>query len=469
VPFALFAGPSGRAVSAGVTILAAPAAGVALAGVVIAGAAVAGAVVGTSKAADAVAARQQRRIETRARIERATTDYNALLHRVETARERHGDAVSPLPPLPAGVLTTARPADAHAALATIAAALDAGERRLRDELARARTARLVASLAAVGAVGAGGPFPGVPPAAATAPASGRVGGGGPSAGPPVGPPVVPDDLADSVRRVFGRLDSAVAASVQAELDGRARQVLLARPGEAERLLDDLRFGVQRANDDLAARRARLADLHERLDRFAGEAVVAVRRRLYDAADDPDPDWGALEAAVNAAIDHAVAQAVRAYTAQALRESLEEVGCEVEEGFDVLLVANGFAHLRRPGWDDLAIRVRAGDGDGVLRFNAVAPRDGDGRMDEATEHGWCATFDELLARLAEAGVPIEVTERSEIGDAHVQRVDPSRFPFARADVEAEVDVEAEAEIQAGRRRGRDRRDAREPRRHLPPPR
>jgi hypothetical protein len=384
-------------VSSGVEIVAFP---FGLAAFAVGGAAMLGA--GLLRAgggmANAVAARQQRRIEAAAREERARIEFDAVRHRVEDARRTFGDLISPPPDI--------APGDLPAATAFC-------ERRLREELAAAGTAALVAGLAqSLGQL-----------RQPAAPA-------GPVAPGPGGAPD-PRGVAETVRRVLGRLDSAVPESVRAQVHARASHALAATPGQAASLVDDLRAGIQQANDDLANRRARLADLHQLLDRHTGEQIDQARRLLYGAADDPDPDWPALELAVEAAIAEVVAAAVERYTATALREALAGIGCEVEEDFDTLLVDAGMAHVRRPEWNGLAVRVRrqpreAGTG-AALRLSLIGARGAPG-LDEDTERGWCGTVDTLLPALRELGVETAVRERSEIGAGHVQLVDPARFPF-----------------------------------------
>jgi hypothetical protein len=49
---------------------------------------------------------------------------------------------------------------------------------------------------------------------------------------------------------------------------------------------------------------------------------------------------------------------------------------------------------------------------------------------AVEHQWCSAVDELLPKLSERGVEVQVTHRSREGDPEVQQIDPARFPFER---------------------------------------
>jgi hypothetical protein len=397
-------------------------------------------------AVNAAAARQQRRIEARARADRALVEYDVLRGRVEEARQRFGSAITPMPELDRRGLDSTDAETAGIALRRLTDLVAGADARLRQEAAYAGTAALLAGLEAGLRTAAGG---------LDAAAGARSAASAPAA---------PDrrSPAETVRRVFERLDPTVTPAIRIELESRAANVLTAAPGRATLLADDLRDGVQQANDAVAVRRARLVDLHERLDRHSRHAVQAgpgrdaldgARRLLLAAGDDPDPDWPSLTAAVDQAVDRTVAAALRAYAATSVREALQEVGCEVEEDFDVLLVEDGVAHLRRPGWTDLAVRVRQADAESgqSLRFSLVAPKDTAVSLDAGTETRWCDTVDELLPALSSRGLGADVVERSKAGEGYVQPVERARFPFS-----ADTDENAEPAV---RRRAPERREQR----------
>ncbi len=380
--------------------------------------------------ADSVARRQIARLEAAARLERALIAHDALTARATWAAQGGGH-VTPVPALDPALRRAGDPAAVDAAIAQIVAVTARAAEVLGAQLATARTAVLVGTLdeaaAAVAARAAAAPSrPSTPqlapPAGPAGVISGRV-----TAGDQAREAL--RTRAETVRRVLGRLDPSVPGAAQATLDHRARQVLTALPGEASRLVDDLRYAVQEANEALAAVRARLADLHERLDRYSGDAVAQARATLHAAADDPAPDWTHLAGVVDGAVDAAVEEALRAYTALALRESLEEIGCEVEDGFESLLTHDGVAHLRRPGWSQTAVRVRAGADDGELHFNMVRPRTAQPGLDPAAERDWCDALGDLPPALGQRGVQADVDVHTPLGQGRAQRVDPARFPFA----------------------------------------
>jgi hypothetical protein len=367
-------------------------------------------------AADAVAERQRRRMDAAARLSRAQAAYAALERRAAAARAQYGDAIKPLAPPAEARLSTKNPAQADRAVAELDAAVARGEQHLRQEMAAARTASLLETL-----------LRSMPSAEA---ASSRVSPGAPQPGHS-GQQEQLSVVAESVTRVLSRLETVVPEQTAQEITTRAGQILqVTSMARAELLLDDLRLQVQRANELVAARQGQLDALHTRLDGYAGENVDAARAILHAAADDPDPNWPGLARAVDDAIQRTVASALSDYVGRALHEALGEIGCEVEEEFDTVLVREGLAHVRRPGWDDLAVRVRLRPADQALHFNVVRPRDADAELDPAAEGDWCSAFDALLPVLARKGIELRVDMRAEIGKGAVQQVDPARYPFPR---------------------------------------
>ncbi|GIJ48356.1 hypothetical protein Val02_52420 [Virgisporangium aliadipatigenens] len=335
------------------------------------------------KLADVAIERERRIREARIEQARATDRYRALRDQVERARRQFGDAIGALPEAPADGLN---------------AWVDAAERRLAAELGAARSHKIMAAVRRA-----------VTELAAPTPA---------------------EDLEESLRRVLARLDPAAADADTRQLEAWAAQALTApSPATARRLLDDLRHSVDTVNRAVARRRDRLAGLAARLREQTGPLIDAALALLETAGEAPDratPDWAALEATVDDAIARTREAAVRDYTAWALRESLREIGVESEEDFAVLLAADGMAHVRHPGREDVAVRVRHRPEDGALHFNLVAPHGDDVAPDPEAERQWCAAFDALVPALAERHIEVRVTHRRE--DVEAQRV--GVFPFER---------------------------------------
>lgn len=364
------------------------------------------------KVADAAIERERRHREASWRTDRALDGYRALQRRVAAAREQFGPEIDPLPDPPGGLSPGGDMARAESIAASLAGTVEVAEQRLRQQLAAVRARRIVATVQRT---------------------MNQL-----LAQHPTRPGELSRSMVDfeaSLRRVLARMDSGVPEPAARQLEGWAEQAAKS-PSAAtfQRLLDDLRYHVGKANQAVAARRARLAELYGRLHGLTGELIDTALAQLAAVQDHPDPDWAALERMVAEAADRTRAEALRGYTAQALRESLQEIGLELEADFDTLLTEGGIAHVRRPGWEDVAVRVRRNPDGSTMYFNMVAPRSPDGTaaedLDEATERQWCTAFDDLVPALAERGVEVEVTHRSEPGEAEAQPVDEARFPFER---------------------------------------
>ncbi len=361
------------------------------------------------KLADVAIERERRHREASWRTDRALDRYRALQQRVAAAREQFGPEIDPLPDPPGGLSPGGDMARAEAIATGLGAAAEAAEQRLRQQLAAVRARRIVATVQrTMNQLLAQHPT-------RPAPAS----------------TVSIVDFEASLRRVLSRMDSGVPEPAARQLEEWATQAARS-PSAAtfRRLLDDLRYHVDKANKAVEARRGRLAELYGRLHGLTGELIDHALARLAGAQDHPDPDWSALERTVTEAADRTRAEALRGYTTQALRESLQEIGLELEADFETLLTEGGIAHVRRDGWEDVAVRVRRNPDGSTMYFNMVAPRDAAENLDEAAERQWCTAFDDLVPALAERGVEVEVTHRSEPGDAEAQPVDEARFPFER---------------------------------------
>ena len=295
----------------------------------------------------------------------------------------------------------------------IEAAVAAAEQVFRAEIAAARTGRLMADVEAVLArLPKPTPTPGRPSAAAQR----------------TGPTT---HVAEALERVLRRMDAGTPPSMVTTLQKRAVDALAVQSeADALRLLDDLRYSVERVNEQTGRRKSRLRELAGRMAGYDGPAIELARAHLAAAHEQAEPDLVALAATVDAAIEETLAPAIREYTRQALRESLEEAGCTVEEGFEVALGRDGLAHVRGPGWDDLAVRVRSRPEQNAYYFNLVAPTDAAVPDVAELEHEWCGAVDKLLPALGARGLQVETTHRSEEGDPDVQRIDPARFPFER---------------------------------------
>lgn len=128
------------------------------------------------------------------------------------------------------------------------------------------------------------------------------------------------------------------------------------------------------------------------------------------------------------------QLVQEATATIVRQSLKDLGYEVEDVADTLFVAGGVMHFRKPGWGDYMVRLRVEAHGGAANFNVIRAIDaGAGSdnersvLDHIAEDRWCAEFPALLDALDVRGVRMSVTRRLEAGEMPVQLVERERLP------------------------------------------
>ena len=382
---------------------------------------------GAVLAVNALAAHQRRVLAEQARVSFARAAYTALEARLADDRARF-PGLSPLPPPPVGLSA----ADEAAALEAIVAA---GERHLGEQLAGARLDAFAAALRGALAGGSAASSPPGPPA----PDSSRPAGTGQPAAAQI---ELATALADT-RRVLARLDPAAPAAARAALAERARDVLAAPPGRRPALLDDLRLAVADADAQAAELRAELAELRGRAI-AAGVPAEDLGSPLAPVALEPVSlvsARAAVSAAVSAAEEAARRRAERAHAAAAVREALEELGCEVEESFDTLIVDGAVAMLRpadrtghseAPGRGALTVRTRMSERG--LRFDAVpaeaVPAENVGPAETAgsdalaaAERAWCDDVETLVPALARRGIPVEIVARSAVGAGDALQVAP----------------------------------------------
>ena len=194
----------------------------------------------------------------------------------------------------------------------------------------------------------------------------------------------------ALTRVLARLLPDTEPADVRHVSEAAARLGAARPdGEAESLLSEVRLRVQQANRRTAERRA----------------VQAREEAEKEAAEQ--------------------AQAERDYVLQAVSTAFDDLGYEVEEGFETLTAQDGTVILTRDGWPDHAVKLRI-DEPNTLRAALVRTgepeSEEDRRRDVEREEEWCAAFEAARNRLARAGVASDVRWQIDPGE--------HRLPVAR---------------------------------------
>ncbi|MEP6701897.1 MAG: hypothetical protein ABJB04_02830 [Betaproteobacteria bacterium] len=142
----------------------------------------------------------------------------------------------------------------------------------------------------------------------------------------------------------------------------------------------------------------------------------------------------LRQRIQSHLEAAQQRLVQEATATIVRQSLKDLGYQVEDVADTLFVEGGVMHFRRPGWGNYLVRMRVDPSANTANFNVVRAIDpADRNANEATvldhiaEDRWCAEFPALLNTLAKRGVTLAVTRRLEAGEMPVQKVERDELP------------------------------------------
>ncbi|MDX6738635.1 response regulator receiver protein [Actinocorallia sp. A-T 12471] len=191
----------------------------------------------------------------------------------------------------------------------------------------------------------------------------------------------PRDRAPELARVLTRLLPDASAADRARVREAAERVAGASSdGEAETLLNEVRLRIQDANRRTREERARLKLWAEEQERLAQ------------------------------------AEAERRYILESVTRAFEDLGYQVDTGFETRTAVDGNLVLTRGEWPDQAVRMRIEDG--TLRAKMLRTRplesEDDRRRDAERERQWCAEFERAKQRLASEGMGMAVTWRLEPG-------------------------------------------------------
>ncbi|GAA4082548.1 response regulator receiver protein [Actinomadura miaoliensis] len=208
--------------------------------------------------------------------------------------------------------------------------------------------------------------------------------------------------AEAVRQRLERVVGRLLPDVSAEDRRAVAEAAALLPGasgeeEAEGVLTEVRLRVQAAN-------ARTRQRREEERRRAAEREAAEQ-----------------------------AEAERRYVLDSITSAFQDLGYEVQAGFETLTAAGGEVVLTRGSWPDHGVRMRMDDA-AQIRAAMVRTRpaesEDDRRLDVEREREWCEAFEAARARLADAGVRSEVTWRLEPGVKELPVTDRARQTGAR---------------------------------------
>ncbi|WP_141578188.1 response regulator receiver protein [Actinomadura sp. WMMA1423] len=316
-----------------------------------------------ASAAEALAARAAGRAEARAaalaevetheRALREVVERSARIAALAETRAKIGADVALPEPLDPAGLS---PAELTAWCAATDPVLDEAERRLSEHLA----AQVSTQIFAVPTEGLAADL---------------------GQGPP--PPRREDgDVRGNLERIMARLLPDAAEEERRAVAEAARLLAgVATADEAEGVLQEVRLRIQDANGRTRERREE--ERRRAAEREAAEQAEAERRYVLDS----------------------------------ITAAFEDMGYEVQAGFETLTAEDGTLTLTRGGWPDHSVRMRVEDAAHV-RASMVRERpaesEDDRRLDVEREREWCEAFEAARERLADAGIRSDVGWRLDPG-------------------------------------------------------
>lgn len=229
------------------------------------------------------------------------------------------------------------------------------------------------------------------------------------------------------RRVEGAIEEIAALADADQLalrDALAGAVSEVAPERQQHLLTQLESMIDHARQRqrAAARSRRRAEdlLAEALGYDDDELgpLVADLRAVRDGA---RPLTEAEESAARHALAAAGRRADDRLVRTAIADALEDLGYEVDQGFETLAPGEHLDLTRTgsPDWAGYAVRARADDAGGIrwhlVRDASVQPT---GAGDAARETSWCQDLASVHQQLAELGVATEITASMAAGEVPV---------------------------------------------------
>lgn len=229
-------------------------------------------------------------------------------------------------------------------------------------------------------------------------------------------------------RLLQRLELEPGEAPPEPLVALAEQLDRVSDGRAGALETELRYQIQRHNEGQSERRRlrqEAADLFATLPGPVSTEEQRLAGRLSRAALGEGALDGALRAEVAVWQQRAKARAEQTQVAQVLRDSLEDLGYDVEEGFSTLFVDQGMVHFTRPDWAGYYVRLRINPAERYLNFNLVRAAAGQAttldqeRRDLEAEQRWCGEYGTLLRRLEAEGLDTQAQREVPAGTMAVQ--------------------------------------------------
>ncbi|MDL4772221.1 response regulator receiver protein [Actinomadura xylanilytica] len=179
-----------------------------------------------------------------------------------------------------------------------------------------------------------------------------------------------------------------------------------------RLLPDAPEDERRAVADAAALLTGVGTAEE-----AETAITEVRLRIQEANRRTEEQRAEDRRRAQEREAAEQAEAERRYVLGSITSAFEEMGYEVDAGFETLTADDGAVVLTKGAWPDHSVKMRVDDASQVraaMVRERPAESEDDRRVDAEREREWCDAFEAARARLAGAGIRSGVTWRLDPG-------------------------------------------------------
>jgi hypothetical protein len=226
--------------------------------------------------------------------------------------------------------------------------------------------------------------------------------------------------------------SEIKASLQACLE--AQDV-----PAASLLLSDLRVRIRRANQEAEARQKRLNEQRDqearaatdfllRLDSLGREVDIQLRDDLIEVSS----GQAQFTEALRSKTETAIATAEHGFAGDVLKETLEQLGYDVRQGFETLFAEGGSGFFQRPSWGEHHVRVTVDANrqrlnlDMVRYGDAGEPATDQKLRDKEMEEQWCSEVPGLVGKLSNQGLAIDLTRKLAPGTIALQVIHDERI-------------------------------------------
>jgi hypothetical protein len=243
-----------------------------------------------------------------------------------------------------------------------------------------------------------------------------------------------------IQELLDSIDVRGNAEARAEIESMAQSCLKVEdPVRVELLVTDLRVRINRLNRTVRDEQCRMAELR---DKDAAEARDYIQRLgVLGCSAEGTLREDLLRVSSGDAIftddirknaRTAIAAAEQGYAGIALKETLEQLGYEVQSGFKTLFAQGGSSFFQRPSWSEYHCRLTVDSQRQHLNFDMVRYGSGGEESMEAAlrdkemEQKWCQEVPRLLDRLARKGLTVNLTRKLAPGIIALQVIDDDRL-------------------------------------------